>query len=397
VGSIPIHPRHVGSHNLRGARGVHIAIAGVSVRLSWLGAFALIGAFAICAAACGLNVATRASGPRTAATPQPSGPSGVIQGSVAYPADNNPNLLVYALAIDGSRFYSTEKLGYGAPAGPVDQEWTEYRLLGVAPGDYFVLTIPSSPPYYWETASGARTGGALHFGAGYTKAVPCGLTSNCTDHSLVPVHVSAGATLTGIDPLDWAHAPDAYPLVPGGAPAPPSVVSTPPSSFSDPIQAATYVVGANFVVPSSGCQVNRACASLPVEHDGHAAAYVTSQVGTNGLLRTCTVYVISTTSGWQILDWNCKRLTEAFPGVGSSGHLDYSAKFEDAPRCINIHSTPGLTAKVVACVPVGTAVAINDGPTYLPEATSPRDDSLNVWWDIANRGWVVHHYLVWGN
>jgi hypothetical protein len=305
-------------------------------------------------------------------------------------------MLVYALAIDGSHFYSTVKLGYGAPAGPVDQEWTQYRLIGVEAGDYFVLTIPSSPPYYWETASGARTGGPLHFGAGYTKAVQCGLTVSCTDHTLVPVHMSTGATVTAIDATDWNHDPS-YPLVPGGAPAPPPVVSPPPSNFSDPKQAATYVIGANLVVPSSSCHVNRACASMPVEQDGHAAAYVTSQVGTNGLLRTCTVYVIGTTSGWQYIDWNCKRLTTAFPAVGSSGHLGYSAKFEDAPRCINIHSAPGLTAKVVACVPVDTAVAIDDGPYYLPEATSPRDDTLNLWWHIANLGWVVHHYLVWGN
>jgi hypothetical protein len=308
-------------------------------------------------------------------------------------------MLVYAVAIDGSRFYTTEKVGYGNPVPPMDQEWSEYRLMGVATGDYFVFTIPRDPNYhYWEGASRARTSGVpVHFGAAYTKAVPCGLTVNCTDHTLVPVHISAGATVTGIDPSDWARAPDAYPLVPGGAPAPPPVVSTPPSNFTDPKQAATYVIGANFVVPSSGCQVNRACASLPVEQDGHAAAYVTSQVGTNGLLRTCTVYGISTTSGWQYIDWNCKRLTTAFPSVGSSGHLGYSAKFENAPRCINIHSAPGLTAKVVACVPVDTAVALDDGPYYLPEASSPRDDTLNLWWHIANLGWVVHHYLVWGN
>lgn len=369
------------------------------MRLSRTNAIALVGAVAICVSACGSTPTSRASGARTAATPQPSGPSGVLEGSVGYPADVNPLMMVYAVATDGSRFYTTEKVGYGNPVSSMDQEWSEYRVMGVAPGDYFVFTIPRDPNYhYWEGASRARTSGEpVHFGAAYTKAVQCGLTVSCTDHTLVAVHVSAGATVMGIDPADWAPAPDAYPLVPGGAPAAPPVVSTPPANFSDPKQAATYVLGANFVVPIGDCQVNRACASVPVEQDGHAAAYVTSQVGTNGLLRTCTVYVISTASGWQLIDWNCKRLTTSFPGVGSSGHLDYSAKVEDAPRCINIHSAPGVTAKVVACVPVGTAVAVDDGPYYLPEATSPRDDSLNVWWHITNRGWVAHHYLEWGN
>ena len=47
-----------------------------------------------------------------------------------------------------------------------------------------------------------------------SQAVPCGLSVTCTDHSLITVSVTAGATLTGIDPNDY-YAPDGtYPPMP---------------------------------------------------------------------------------------------------------------------------------------------------------------------------------------
>jgi hypothetical protein len=42
---------------------------------------------------------------------------------------------------------------------------------------------------------------------GYTQAVPCGMLPGCDDHSPIKVTVTAGATLTDIDPADW-YAPD---------------------------------------------------------------------------------------------------------------------------------------------------------------------------------------------
>src|ERR1700730_3430790 len=120
--------------NLLHAVGVQIPGRGDRVRLSRTNAIALISAVAICVSACGSTPTSRASGARTAATPQPSGPSGVLEGSVGYPADVNPLMMVYAVATDGSRFYTTEKVGYGNPVPPMDQEWSEYRLMGVVPG-----------------------------------------------------------------------------------------------------------------------------------------------------------------------------------------------------------------------------------------------------------------------
>jgi Tol biopolymer transport system component len=40
-------------------------------------------------------------------------------------------------------------------------------------------------------------------GGGYTQAVPCGLTAECTDHSLIPVAITPGQITSGADLCDW--------------------------------------------------------------------------------------------------------------------------------------------------------------------------------------------------
>jgi len=64
---------------------------------------------------------------------------------------------------------------------------THYRIEGVLPGTYIV--------YAW--LDDGKMGGT------YSKAVPCGLTASCTDHSLLPVQVKAGQDVAGIDVCDW--------------------------------------------------------------------------------------------------------------------------------------------------------------------------------------------------
>ena len=52
---------------------------------------------------------------------------------------------------------------------------------------------------------------AQNLAGGYSFAVLCGLTVDCTDHMLVDVFLEAGITATGIDPGDWYAPPDAFP------------------------------------------------------------------------------------------------------------------------------------------------------------------------------------------
>jgi hypothetical protein len=49
---------------------------------------------------------------------------------------------------------------------------------------------------------------------GYTQAVPCGLSASCTDHSLINVTVTLGATTPNVDPTDWYVDAGSFPPMP---------------------------------------------------------------------------------------------------------------------------------------------------------------------------------------
>jgi hypothetical protein len=49
---------------------------------------------------------------------------------------------------------------------------------------------------------------------GYTIAVLCGLTADCSDHSLVPIPVAGGLEVSDIDPADWYAPEGTFPPAP---------------------------------------------------------------------------------------------------------------------------------------------------------------------------------------
>jgi hypothetical protein len=59
--------------------------------------------------------------------------------------------------------------------------------------------------------------------------------------------------------------------------------------------------------------------------------------------------------------------------------------------CVNVRTAPAKTAQVVACLAGGTDVRVDDGPVYVVAGDPP--STLDVWWHIAGRGWIVHQYL----
>jgi hypothetical protein len=310
-------------------------------------------------------------------------------------------MAIYAVATDRSRYYYTEKPGYGSPSD-IDQEWGAFRISGLAPGDYFVLAIPREVVYWqpWQPALTVRAPGSVHFSAAYTRAVICGTSEACNDHTLVPVHVDPGATVTGIHPDDWYVPATMYPTVPGDLPwaIHDSAPQPLPATFRDPTAGAENFLRyeAALVRSSDECQPNLECGWITGETSGHAAAYVTAELGTNGLFRRCTFYAFDGRGGWESPGWNCKHVTSAFPAVGGSGKVAYNVRLEPGPICVNFHSQPSLTSSVNACLPIGTPVSIDGGPVYVSEPSgNPPDLTLNYWWHVANRGWVVHHYLLW--
>jgi hypothetical protein len=128
---------------------------------------------------------------------------GTVSGAVCYPSEFIPPMTMYFLDMvtdiattfshtDGSTSYSFE----------------------LAPGDYVA--------YAWRNES--------TLAGGYTYAVPCGLSVECTDHGLIPFTVSPGASATGIDLCDWYGEAGFIPTPSGGVPTQIAAVptSTPP-------------------------------------------------------------------------------------------------------------------------------------------------------------------------
>ncbi len=123
-------------------------------------------------------------------TPE-GGLSGSIAGQLSYPSEFIPSQAIVAYVAEGSPqdyYYIITNEGTSS-----------YQFDNLPPGNYYVVAYV--------------VGGGLS--AGYSQAVPCGLTVACTDHSLISVSVIAGQVTQGVNPQDW-YAPEgsfpAYPL-----------------------------------------------------------------------------------------------------------------------------------------------------------------------------------------
>lgn len=105
-----------------------------------------------------------------------------IEGTTGYPSEGIPPLLVYAInANDKSKYVFVETV----------QNISTFQL-DVDPGTYYFIAYPKGN----SPLSGA-----------YTKAVPCGLSVSCNDHSFILVTVKGGETNKEVQVKDW-YAPD---------------------------------------------------------------------------------------------------------------------------------------------------------------------------------------------
>lgn len=123
-----------------------------------------------------------------ASLPTPLPPPGLVTGRICYPGDYIPSLVAYFKEVNSDQL---QKLQLTANK-------TSYQVK-LQPGEYVA--------YAWATS--------FQEGGMYTKAVLCGLTSECTDRSPQPFIVSAGRTTPGIDLCDWAIPIDQLPIPPG--------------------------------------------------------------------------------------------------------------------------------------------------------------------------------------
>lgn len=125
------------------------------------------------------------------ATPEPVG-NGTVSGALGYPSEFIPPMKIYFENVD-----TADVLTLSTRENQADYS------KSLPPGTYHV--------YAWLDGFG--------LGGAYTAAVPCGLSVDCTDHTLLPVVVAAGTPTEGIDILDWYGPPGSIPL-PAGVSAP---------------------------------------------------------------------------------------------------------------------------------------------------------------------------------
>jgi len=117
--------------------------------------------------------------------------TGVVTGSLSYPSSFIPAMTVVAFRVSGPLidYYYTV----------TDQNDATYTISEMSNGEYYIVAYPL------ENTS---------FAGGYTQAVPCGLSVECTDHSLIPVLVEGGVTTSNINPGDWYASPGTFPAYP---------------------------------------------------------------------------------------------------------------------------------------------------------------------------------------
>ncbi|MFN2148919.1 MAG: hypothetical protein ACK2T2_11040 [Anaerolineales bacterium] len=143
------------------------------------------------------------------ATQQPAPAEGTVSGRVCFPSEPPlPEMTLYFMEPSS-----------GAVISVPHTDGTGTYSAQLPPGSYFA--------YAWVN-------GNTTLGGSYSQAVPCGLSVNCTDHSLISFSVDPGGQTTEIDICDWYGAPGDVPLPPG-APTLPSATATntpPPGGIS---------------------------------------------------------------------------------------------------------------------------------------------------------------------
>ncbi|HKQ52381.1 MAG TPA: hypothetical protein VJT74_08440 [Pyrinomonadaceae bacterium] len=121
-------------------------------------------------------------------TPQPSPAAGFIEGSMAYPSDGIPGVMVACAENAETRVtVCSEKR----------KDWEEgvRYSLRVPPGRYYVYAtlLPG------DDSVGELTGKRAY----YTDYMKCGMGANCSSHLRIVLELAPGVTLSGVTVGDW--------------------------------------------------------------------------------------------------------------------------------------------------------------------------------------------------
>jgi len=129
--------------------------------------------------------------------PPMPGEFGTITGQLSYPSSFIPPMRVA---------FFNQNTGQVSYVDTIMNQGT--YSIGLPTGIYTIVS------YLYDATAHVVPSSEPPFSAGgYTRAVPCGLTLACTDHSLIQVTVSAGASIM-VNPGDWYAPAGAFPAVP---------------------------------------------------------------------------------------------------------------------------------------------------------------------------------------
>ncbi|WP_210465384.1 hypothetical protein [Rufibacter roseolus] len=113
---------------------------------------------------------------------------GTIKGTLCYPGHYIPQMFVYIKNTTTKKVYKTF----------IKENKKTFQFNKVPVGNYVAYaytvekTVTDSDGKNESKASG-----------GYTKMVPCGLSVNCKDHTLIEFKVSATKAVSNIEICDW--------------------------------------------------------------------------------------------------------------------------------------------------------------------------------------------------
>jgi hypothetical protein len=165
--------------------------------------------------------AASASPVATATSAPTAAPTGAITGLLGYPSEFIPPLTVYAISVADQRvFFSVDTPQFGGGGTEPRPTATprlppEYTITGVAPGTYYVLAYRNDDV---NVEAKSRPGVYSQYTLQCikpTRTQPTATACPHNDHSLVPVTVRAGETVTGIEITDWYYQPpQVYPARP---------------------------------------------------------------------------------------------------------------------------------------------------------------------------------------
>ena len=163
------------------------------------------------------TIAAATTPPPSASAPASSvTTTGTIAGRLGYPSDFVPPLTVYAISTSNSSvWFSTDTPRFGNPLSatlPPGPTWPPtgpgtYAISGIPAGTYYVIAYrndgnPGVGVYTPWTAKCSSS----------DPTVPSPPPGPCsTDHTLLPVVLKAGQTVSHIDITDWSFQPASYP------------------------------------------------------------------------------------------------------------------------------------------------------------------------------------------